>query len=131
MISKALSTGFIVVLCSYQFQLTLGVCNQAKLETAWGTSWSQPAASTNYIVANKQATIISFYDWQSNNGYCGETSFMSAAGMQAGTWMSQYNTRLVCGSGLSQSGVDGACAQNSQQPNYNAELLLEDPNTGI
>ena len=56
---------------------------------------------------------------------------MSAARQQAGTWISQYNARLICGSGLSQSGPDGYCAANRNSPNYNAQLTLESPNTGV
>ena len=99
-------------------------CSQTKVEKALGSSWSKPSDPLYYIRPNKDVSITPMYDWQSNNGYCGETSFMSAGGMKGGTWMSQYNTRLVCGSGLSQSGTSGNC-------DTNAELLLEYPTTGV
>jgi hypothetical protein len=44
--------------------------------------------------------------------------------------MSQYESRLLCGTGLSQSGPDGFCAAHRDQPNYNAQFLLENPNPG-
>jgi len=95
-----------------------------------GTNWVKPEHKYT-IYSNKTAPIRPFYDWESNNGYCGESSMMSAARQQAGTWISQYNARLICGSGLSQSGPDGYCAENRNSPNYNAQLTLESPNTGV
>jgi hypothetical protein len=45
--------------------------------------------------------------------------------------MSQFNARLICGAGLSQSGPNGACAAHRGQVDYNAQLLIEDPGTGV
>ena len=70
-----------------------------------------------------------FYQWENNDGYCGEVS-MIEAGLSNGQWMSQFNARLICGTGLSQSGPNGACAAHSGKVNYNAQLLIEDPGTG-
>ncbi len=71
-----------------------------------------------------------FYQWENNDGYCGEVSMMEA-GLNNGQWMSQYNARLICGTGLSQSGPDGACATHYGQVNFNAQLLIENPGTGV
>jgi hypothetical protein len=71
-----------------------------------------------------------FYQWENNDGYCGEVSLIHA-GMANGQFMSQFNERLVCGTGLSQSGVPGACAAHNNVPNYNAQVLIEDPGTGV
>jgi hypothetical protein len=70
-----------------------------------------------------------FYQWDGNNGYCGEVSIIQGA-MNHGMWMSQYNARLICGTGLSQSGPDGFCAEHDDTANYNAQVLIEKPNPG-
>jgi len=46
--------------------------------------------------------IQPFYQWENNYGYCGEVSLMEAA-LANGEWISQYDTRLLCGTGLGQS----------------------------
>jgi len=56
---------------------------------------------------------------------------MMEAGLSNGQYMSQFNARLICGTGLSQAGPNGACATHQNTPNYNAQLLIEDPNTGV
>ncbi len=71
-----------------------------------------------------------FYQWENNDGYCGEVSMMEA-GLSNGQWISQYNARLICGTGLSQSGPDGACDAHYGQMNFNAQLLIENPGTGV
>jgi hypothetical protein len=97
-------------------------CGQALVD---GTT---PPPTTSYIYP--RVPVSAFYQWENNDGYCGEVSMMQA-GLNNGQWMSQYNARLVCGTGLSQSGPNGACAAHHQQTNYNAQLLIEDPGTGV
>lgn len=87
-----------------------------------------PPATTSYIYPRQSVTP--FYQWENNDGYCGEVSLM-IAGLSSGQWMSQFNARLICGTGLSQSGPTGACAAHRNTPNYNAQLLMEDPGTGV
>ncbi len=87
-----------------------------------------PPATTSYIYPRQP--VQPFYQWESNDGYCGEVSMMQA-GLNNGQWMSQYDARLICGTGLSQSGPDGACRAHHHQPNYNAQLLIETPGTGV
>ncbi len=53
-------------------------------------------------------SVIPFYQWESNNGYCGEVSMMQA-GMNNGQWIPQFNARLLSGTGLLQSGPRGWC----------------------
>ncbi len=89
---------------------------------------SVPPTSTYFIYPRQ--TVTPFYQWENNDGYCGEVSMMQA-GLNNGQWMSQFNARLVCGTALSQSGPDGACAVHHHIPNYNAQLLIEDPGTGV
>jgi hypothetical protein len=74
--------------------------------------------------------VTPFYQWENDDGYCGEVTLIQA-GLANGQWMSQYDARLVCGTGLSQSGPNGACAAHGKQTNYNAQLLIEDPGTGV
>ena len=87
-----------------------------------------PPATTSYIYPRQ--AVLPFYQWENNDGYCGEVSLMQA-GLNNGQWMSQFNARLVCGTGLSQSGANGDCAAHKGQVDYNAQLLIEDPNTGV
>ena len=87
-----------------------------------------PPPTTFYIYPRRP--LQPFYQWENNDGYCGEVSMMQA-GLNNGQWMSQLNARLVCGTGLSQSGPNGACAAHGGQVNYNAQLLMEDPGTGV
>jgi hypothetical protein len=87
-----------------------------------------PPATTYYIYPRQ--VVRPFYQWENNDGYCGEVSMMQA-GLNNGQWMSQFNARLVCGTGLSQSGPDGACAAHHGEVNYNAQLLIEDPGTRV
>lgn len=87
-----------------------------------------PPSTSAYIYPRQ--TVKPFYQWENNDGYCGEVSMMQA-GLNNGQWMSQYNARLVCGTGLSQSGPNGACVANGNQVNYNAQLLFETPGTGV
>jgi hypothetical protein len=80
--------------------------------------------------------ITPFYQWEANDGYCGEVSLIQA-GLGSGQWMSQLTAREICGAAgngmdaprglpLSQSGPDGFCAAHKSTPDYNAQLLLED-----
>jgi hypothetical protein len=87
-----------------------------------------PPPTTSYIYPRQP--LQPFYQWENNYGYCGEVS-MIEAGLNNGQWMSQFNARLVCGAGLSQSGPTGACAAHQGQVDYNAQLLIEDPGTGV
>jgi|HubBroStandDraft_1064217.scaffolds.fasta_scaffold07546_2 hypothetical protein len=85
--------------------------------------------STSFYIYPRQP-LQPFYQWENNDGYCGEVSMMQA-GLNNGQWMSQFNARLICGAGLSQSGPHGACAAHGGQVDYNAQLLIEDPGTGV
>ena len=51
--------------------------------------------TTKHYVFPAQS-VVPFYQWENDNGYCGEVSMMQA-GLNNGQWMSQYNARLVCG----------------------------------
>jgi hypothetical protein len=97
-------------------------CDQSKID---GTT----APATLYFIYPR-VPVSPFYQWENNNGYCGEVSMMEAA-LNNGEWMSQYNARLVCGSGLSQSGPNGFCRAHHGTPDFNAQVLIESPNTGV
>lgn len=96
-------------------------CNQSRVD---GTS----IPSTTFTIRPANS-ITPFYQWNNNGGYCGEVSLIQA-GMNQGQWLSQYQARLVCGTGLSQSGPDGWCARHNSKPNYNAQILLEPAGKG-
>ena len=87
-----------------------------------------PPATSFYIYPRQP--LQPFYQWENNDGYCGEVSMMQA-GLNNGQWMSQFNARLICGAGLSQSGPNGACAAHRGQVDYNSQLLIETPGTGV
>jgi hypothetical protein len=87
-----------------------------------------PPATTSYIYPRQP--LQPFYQWENNDGYCGEVDLIQA-GLNNGQWMSQFNARLICGTGLSQSGVNGACSAHNNNVNYNAQLLFENPGTGV
>jgi len=108
-------------------------CGQAVVESLLGAP-APPAPSSYYIVPN--ATVAPFYQWESNNGYCGEVSMMSA-GLANGQWLSQYNMRMVCG-GFFGPEVNGSGASllqagnpTGKSGNYNAEMLIENPSQGL
>jgi hypothetical protein len=108
-------------------------CGQAQVEKLWGAP-APPGPSTYYILP--RGAVTPFYQWESDNGYCGETSLMQA-GMSNGQWMSQFNTRLVCGAffGLESNGYGASLLQAgnplTSKVNYNAQLLIESPGTGV
>jgi hypothetical protein len=93
-----------------------------------------PGPSQSYIYPRQGVTP--YYQWESNDGYCGEVSLISS-GMVNGQWMSQYNARLICGAfaGLATNGSGATLLQAGNPlttlPNYNAQLLIESPGTGV
>lgn len=56
---------------------------------------------------------------------------MIQAGLNHGQWMSQFDARLLCGTGLLQSGPRGWCRAHNGRPHHNAQMLLETPGTGV
>ncbi len=110
-------------------------CGQAQVERLLGAP-PPPGPSAHYI--EPRGAVTPFYQWENNDGYCGEVSLMQA-GLENGLWMSQFNTRLVCGAffGLELEGSGASLLQagnplnpNGHGVNYNAQLDIEDPNTG-
>lgn len=106
-------------------QASVEPCDQSLIDAL-------PPQTTSYIYP--RVPVQPFWQWQNNNGYCGEVSLIQSA-LNNGEWMSQYDARLVCGSGLGQTGApvttNGYCSKNQQIGNYNAQTLLEVPNTGV
>jgi hypothetical protein len=105
-------------------------CSQAAVDSGY----SPPA--TAYYIYPRQA-VLPFYQWENNNGYCGEVCIMEA-GLNNGQWMSQYYTRLLGASGLSQSGPNGwgkikkhffPTADTSAD--QNAQVWIEAPATAV
>jgi hypothetical protein len=60
-----------------------------------------------------------------------------SAGLASGQWMSQYSARMVCGGFFGPEGNgDGASLLQAGKPpgrngNYNAEMLIENPDQGL
>lgn len=102
------------------------------------TGYAIPATRHRIAAARP---VQPFYQWQSNNGYCGEVSLLQA-GLNNGLWASQYNLRLLCGhqgqgdegipagTPLLQSGPAGYCAahrsgKGAEKAAHAAQLLLD------
>lgn len=106
-------------------QASVEPCNQSLID-------GLPPATSSYIYP--RVPVQPFYQWQNNYGYCGEVSLLQAM-LNNGEWMSQYDVRLVCGSGLGQTGApvttNAYCSSNSQIPNYNSQVLFEEPDSGV
>ena len=64
-----------------------------------------PPKSLYYI--HPRVPVQPFYQWENNNGYCGEVTVIQTAMSLAGTWFSQYNARLLCGAKLDTLSPDG------------------------
>ncbi len=111
---------FLALLASTaNLEAQLSPCTQTQID---GTT---APTTTSYIYP--RVPLQPFYQWANNNGYCGEVDLMQA-GLNNGQWMSQYDARLVCGSGLGQAGT---CTTSKSTPNFNAQMLFEVPNTGV
>jgi hypothetical protein len=111
------------------FAILGGTCQAAEPNCGQSLVDGTTPPATSAFITPRQP-VQPFYQWENNNGYCGEVSMMQA-GLAHGQWMSQFNARRICGTGLSQSGPDGACATHDNIANYNAQLLIEDPDTGV
>ena len=125
----AVRTGIAPILIS--ILVVCGVAGTRAAEPGCGqqlVDGTTPPATASYIYPRQP--VQPFYQWENNDGYCGEIS-MIEAGLSNGQWMSQFNGRLICGTGLSQSGPPGACSAHGGKTNYNAQLLIEDPGTGV
>jgi hypothetical protein len=105
-------------------------CNQTLVDGTPTLTRDRYISPTQGVVSSYPQGVVPFYQWENDNGYCGEVS-MIQAGLNSGQWMSQFNARLVCGTGLSQSGPNGWCKDHKHLPNYNAQLLIEKPDTGV
>lgn len=105
-------------------------CTQNRVDGTTKPNRTWYLSPTQGVVSSYPQTVVPFYQWENDNGYCGEVSMMQA-GLNSGQWMSQFNARLVCGTGLSQSGPGSWCSSHKNLPDYNAQLLIEDPNTGV
>ncbi len=142
-VSRVLNCLFFLVL-SVTLRAAAPGCGQAQVEKLWfAPPPPTPPANMTFIypgkgVANSTAfspsTVQPFYQWEANNGYCGEVSLLMA-GMSNGQWMSQYNSRLICGAFFGpESNGSGASLLQAGNPltgkvNYNSQVLIEDPNT--
>jgi hypothetical protein len=108
-------------------------CGQRQVESLLGAP--PPPGDSKYYIFPRQS-VTPFYQWLSNDGYCGETSLM-IAGLVNGQWMSQFNARLICGAyaGLETDGSGASLLQAgnplADRTNYNAQLLIESPDTGV
>jgi hypothetical protein len=108
-------------------------CGQAQVEALWGAP-PPPPPSLHYIYPRQPVTP--FYQWENNDGYCGEVSLM-IGGLANGQWMSQFNARLICGAFFGpESNRGGASLLQAGNTlanfsNYNSQLLIEDPDTGV
>lgn len=110
--------------------MTVATCCQAAEPNCTQNRVDGTRPPKTHSMIHPAQTVVPFYQWQNNNGYCGEVS-MIQAGLNHGQWISQFKARLICGTGLSQSGPRGWCKAHDNQPHHNAQLLLETPGTGV
>src|ERR1700730_7324230 len=103
-------------------------CDQSRVDHTTMPTRTWYISPTQGVVSSYTQGVVPFYQWENDNGYCGEAS-MIQAGFNNGQWMSQYNARLVCGASLPpqnnstallQSGPDGWCSTHNNLPNYHA-----------
>ncbi len=84
---------------------------------------SNPPSSLYYFYP--KVNITPFYQWQSNNGYCGEVSLIQS-GLANGQWTSQYNIRSIA----SPFSINYSQTGKSRGINYYSQLLLFQSATG-
>ncbi len=85
--------------------------------------------STLHRIDARASPCSRFYQWENNDGYCGEVSAMQA-GLANGQWIDQYQTRALCGGSLDgsatlQSGPGGYCAAHDDTPYTYAQMLFD------
>ena len=108
-------------------------CGQGLLEKTLGAKLNE-TNSLQFIEPAVPAQII--YQWNANNGYCGEASLISA-GLANGQYMSQADARLACGAfmGNASDGSGPSLLQGGEMGtntiNYNAQMLLEYADAGV
>lgn len=108
-------------------------CGQGLVEQALGAMLPE-TTSLRFIEPTVAVQII--YQWNANNGYCGEASLVSA-GMANGQYMSQADARLVCGAfmGKATDGTGASLLQSGEMGaeslNSNAQMLLQDVDAGM
>jgi hypothetical protein len=119
----------LILVCALAALITVNNAGAAEPDCGQQLVDGTTPPTTSFYIYPRQP-LRPFYQWENNDGYCGEVSMMQA-GLNNGQWMSQFNARLVCGTGLSQSGPPGACSAHSGQVDYNAQLLIESPGTGV
>jgi hypothetical protein len=112
--------------------------SSAVADTAAGPTCDQtlipyplPPGTAKQIVPT--VPIQPFYQWENNDGYCGEVAVMQA-GLNSGQWIDQFNTRLLCGAYIAggateqpalQAGPADYCSKNQQAPYKYAQLLFD------
>ena len=73
-------------------------------------SWFALVASATWDLRDTNGNLIKDrQQWQKNNGYCGETSFMMAGMHLAGQYVSEYDVRAAA------NPREGACAAQAHQ----------------
>jgi hypothetical protein len=108
-------------------------CGQSLVEQALGVELPE-TNSLKFIEPMVPVQII--YQWNANNGYCGEASLISA-GLANGQYMSQADARLACGAfmGKAADGSGPSLLQGGEMGastiNYNAQMLLENAGAGV
>jgi hypothetical protein len=70
--------------------------NQISMRALLSLSWFALVASITWDLRDTSGTLIKDrQQWQKNDGYCGETSFMMAGMHLAGQYVSQYDVRAA------------------------------------
>lgn len=128
-----LGIAFVLALLGVSAMAEEPQCGQGRVEKTLGVKASE-ANSLHFIEPAVPVQII--YQWNANNGYCGEASLISA-GLANGQYMSQADARLACGAfmGNASDGSGPSLLQGGEMGtntiNYNAQMLLEYAGAGV
>jgi hypothetical protein len=102
--------------------------NPVSLSVANFLNQNESAPTSTAYIKPKNPTQP-FIQWLTNNGYCGEVNVIES-GLNQGLWISQYNARLICGSGLQQVGPGNFCQDHQNVQDFNAQVLPQLPIAG-
>jgi hypothetical protein len=91
------------------------VCTQAALDGV-----DPPSRTYSF---RPRVPLVGFYQWENNNGYCGEVSLMQS-GLALGQWISQFNARSIASPFANSIAQTGSSTEGRIK--FLSQLLLDD-----
>lgn len=98
--------------------IQISICSHCSQSSVDGT-----VPSTKKYQFFPATKVEGFYQWENNNGYCGEVSMLQAA-MAYGQWIDQFNSRCIAtpySIDITQTGN-----KNKDKIEFLAQILLDD-----